>query len=80
MATPEGFRGREWSEAVGIFAVIFRLAKLVYRYTDYARLNKKRKEGHYGPVSLHWLIPEIPSYKTLQYMRIGLKHNTPNKD
>ena len=34
----------------------------------------KKQEGHYGPVSLHWLIHEIPSYQALQYLGIGLKH------
>ena len=38
------------------------------------------QEGHDGPVSLHWLIREIPSYQTLQYLEIGLKCKTPNKD
>ena len=37
-------------------------------------------EGHDGPVSLHWLIREIHSYQTLQYLGIGLKPKTPNKD
>ena len=32
------------------------------------------QEGHDGPVTLHWLIREIPSYKALQYLGIGLKH------
>ena len=27
-----------------------------------------KQEGHDGPVSLHWLIHKIPSYKTLQYL------------
>ena len=31
-----------------------------------------QQEGHDGPVSLHWLICEIPSYQTLQYLGIGL--------
>ena len=31
-------------------------------------------QGHDGPVSLHWLICEIPSYQALQYLGIGLKH------
>ena len=39
-----------------------------------------KQEGHDGPVSLHWLIRDIPSYQTIQYMGIGLKHKTPNKD
>ena len=26
--------------------------------------TKKKQEGHDGPVSLHWLIREIPSYQT----------------
>ena len=32
------------------------------------------QEGHDGPVLLHWLIHEIPSYQALQYLGIGLKH------
>ena len=40
----------------------------------------KKLEGHDGPVSLHWLICEILSYQTLQYLGIGLKHKTPKKD
>ena len=40
----------------------------------------KNKEGYDASVSLHWLIREIPSYQTLQYLGIGLKHKTPNKD
>ena len=43
-------------------------------------LGKTIQEGHDGPVTLHWLIHEIPSYQTLQYVGIGLKHKTPNKD
>ena len=43
------------------------------------RKNMKQ-EGHDGPVSLHWPIREIPSYQTLQYLGIGLKHKTPDKD
>ena len=46
------------------------------------RLNYRlvhEQEGHNGPVSLHWLLREIPSYQTLQYLGIGLKHKTPNK-
>ena len=39
-----------------------------------------KQEGYHGPVLLHWLIREIPSYQTLQYVGIGLKHKTPNKD
>ena len=27
---------------------------------------KKKQEGHDGPLSLHWLIREIPSYQTLE--------------
>ena len=30
------------------------------------------QEGHDGPISLHWLIREIPSHQTLQYVGIGL--------
>ena len=37
-------------------------------------LHKLEQEGHDGPVSLHWLIHEIPSYQALQYLEIGLKH------
>ena len=33
-----------------------------------------KQEGRDGPVSLHWLIHEISSYQTLQYLGIGLKH------
>ena len=33
-----------------------------------------QQEGHDGPVSLHCLIREIPSYQALQYLGIGLKH------
>ena len=40
----------------------------------------QKQEGHDGPVSLHWLIREIHSYKTLHYLGIGLKHKTPYKD
>ena len=29
------------------------------------------QEGHDGPASLHWLIREIPSFQTLQYLEIG---------
>ena len=40
-----------------------------------------KQEGHDGPASLHWLTCEIPSYQTLQYLGIGLKHNNlANKD
>ena len=35
---------------------------------------------HDDPVSLHWLICKIPSYQTLQYLGIGLKHKSPKKD
>ena len=41
---------------------------------------QKQQEGHDGPVSFQWLIREIPSYQTLQYLGIGLKHKTPKKD
>ena len=33
---------------------------------------EKEKEGHDGPVSLHWLISKFPSYQTLKYLGIGL--------
>ena len=42
--------------------------------------GKSEQEGHDGHVCLHWLIHEIPSYQMIQYMGIGLKHKTPNKD
>ena len=41
---------------------------------------KMKQEGYDGPVSLHWLISKIPSYQTLQYFWISLKHKTPKKD
>ena len=44
------------------------------------KFYKNTKEGHDGPVSLHWLIREIHSYQTLHYLGIGLKHKTPYKD
>ena len=44
-----------------------------------AKPNRKQ-EGHDGPVSLHLLIRETPSYQTLQNLETGLKHKTPNKD
>ena len=41
---------------------------------DYVRTTQnKKQEGHDGPVSLHWLIHEIPSSLALQYLGIGLK-------
>ena len=40
----------------------------------FERVKKKIQEGHDGPVSLHWLTHEIPSYQALQYLGIGLKH------
>ena len=46
----------------------------------YGMYDINKQEGHDGPVSLHWLIREIPSYQTLQYLEIALKHNTPYKD
>ena len=39
-----------------------------------------QQESHDGPVSLHWLIREIHSYQTLNYLGIGLKHKTLYKD
>ena len=42
--------------------------------------NTVEQEGHYDPLSLDWLICKIPSYQTLQYLGIGLKHNTHKKD
>ena len=36
----------------------------------------KQTDRLMAPVSLHWLICEIPSYQTLQYLGIGLKHKT----
>ena len=35
---------------------------------------EKKQEDNDGPVSLHWLIHEIPSYQALQYLGIDLKH------
>ena len=46
--------------------------KLVFGWVE----NIVEQEGHDGPASLHWLISKIPSYKTLQYLGIGLKHKT----
>ena len=43
-------------------------------------VGKIELAGHDGPVSLHWVIREIPSYQTLQYLGTGLKHKTPKKD
>ena len=42
--------------------------------------NQSKQEDYDGPVSLHWLIRKIPSYQTLQYLELGLKHKTPKKD
>ena len=42
--------------------------------------SSTQQEGHDDPVSLHWLIRKIPSYQTLQYLGIGLKHKTRNED
>ena len=39
-----------------------------------------KQDGHDGPVSLHWLIREIPSYSTLQYLGTSVKHKILNKD
>ena len=39
-----------------------------------------RQEGHDGPVSFYWLIHKLPSYQTLQYLGIGLKHMIPKTD
>ena len=52
---------------------------LQQKFSVNTRLSKAQ-EGHDGPVSLHLLIREIPSYQTIQYMGIGLKHKTPNKN
>ena len=41
---------------------------------------ENEQEGYDSPVSLHWLIRKIPSYQTLQFLGISLKHKTPNKD
>ena len=35
------------------------------------------QEGHDGLVSLHWLIREVPSYQTLQYLGSGLCYGRP---
>ena len=42
--------------------------------------EENEQKDHDGPVSLHWLIRDIPSYQTLLYLGIGLKHKTPSKD
>ena len=39
--------------------------------------KERQQEGHDDPVLLHWLIRKIPSYQTLQYSGIALKHKTP---
>ena len=39
--------------------------------SGFTNANNIEQEGHDGPVSLHWLIREIPSYQTLQYVVIG---------
>ena len=62
-----------------------RLGKIytnVCMFTDIGVLCRYliQQDGHDGPVYLHWLIHEIPSYQTLQYLGIGLKHKTSNKD
>ena len=57
-----------------------RCQKLHACYFQISEKKRKKQEGHDGPVSLHWLIREIPSYQTLQYLGIGLKHMTTNKD
>ena len=44
------------------------------------KVTNDKQKGHDSPVSLHWLIREIPSYQTLQYVGIGLKLKTSNKD
>ena len=62
------------------------LQSLIHTYQNHSfkelnlYLRANTQEGHDGPVSLHWLIGKIPSYQTLQYMGIGLKHETPKKD
>ena len=46
-------------------------------FTEKARAAQSiyiKQDGHVGPVSLHWLIREIPLYQALQYLEIGLKH------
>ena len=47
--------------------------KLLLFSWKFSGLKQKKKEGHDGPVSLHWLIREIPSYQALQYLRVDLK-------
>ena len=56
------------------------LAKQALVFTCLQYKSFTKQEGYDGPVSLHWLIREIPSYQTLQYVGIGLKQKTPNKD
>ena len=51
------------------------LSKILRQYAI-----KIRQEGHDGPVSFQCLIHKLPSYQTLQYLEIGLKHKTPKTD
>ena len=56
---------------------------IVYAWTDRwtaGQLTLTDHNSHDGPVSLHWLIYKIPSYQTLQYLGICLKHKTPKKN
>ena len=46
----------------------------IQTYQVVIKVQREKQEGHDGPVSLHWLIHEIPSYQALQYLGIGLKH------
>ena len=51
------------------------MAKIIFNGRGNLLLELK-KEGHDGPVSLHWLIIEFLSHQTLQYLGIGLKEKT----
>ena len=45
----------------------------IYVISQKTLWGKSKQEGHDGPVSLYWLICEIPLYQSLQYFGIGLK-------
>ena len=51
-----------------------------FKYDNKQWALTQKQEGHDSPVSLHWLIREIHSYQTLNYLGIDLKHKTPYKD
>ena len=70
-----GYTPLNWKRAVPMLAFHWH-----DRITEPVIVLYLQQQGHDGPVSLHWLIHEIPSYQTLQYLGTGLKHKTPNKD